>query len=63
MYYGDNDLLSTKENNLLLKSEMKNVVLRQIPLYGHLTYFWSKSLEDLMNYLRLDLVAVEKEIL
>ena len=45
MYFGNNDLLCTKDNVELLASKLKNSKIRELDLYGHLTFFWSKSIQ------------------
>lgn len=55
IYYGENDLLSTEDNNELLISELPNVKGRKLKEYGHITYQTSITLELLMSYLLEDL--------
>lgn len=47
MYHGQNDLLSTFYNVLILKKKMQNAKIRKLKGYGHLTFFWGLSLEDI----------------
>lgn len=55
MYYGDNDVLCTKNNVDRLVSEIKNNKARFYPGWGHLCYFWGVDRQMFVNDLIEDL--------